>query len=375
MNEQILQPNRIREARLFRELTQGDVAEAVGVTKQAVSQYETGVITPTTDIIMKLSEVLDFPLAYFSKSYHRELLTPIFFRKRKTSTKKNMIIFQTYIQWMTEIYIYIEKFITLPKLNLITFDKIGYTRSEISDIATKLRRYWGLGDGPISNLILLLENNGVLISKIHLDVNKVDACSVFFTSANTTNRPMIFLTSGTTSVRSRRDVAHELGHQVLHSWMDKEAFEKNQDIIEKEADIFASYFLMPEAAMKREAYAVKSTDALLLMKQRWGASAQSILYHLIDIGCITDELAEKLKNSIYRRGWRTREPGDENLQQEKPELIKDAIMMLVNEKVKTPMDILDDLSMPALDVTELCGLSKLFFQQNTNMRPVLKLIK
>jgi len=48
---------------------------------------------------------------------------------------------------------------------------------------------------------------------------------------------------------------------------------------------------------------------------------------------------------------------------------------MVNEKVKTPMDILDDLSMPALDVTELCGLSKLFFQQNTNMRPVLKLIK
>lgn len=46
---------------------------------------------------------------------------------------------------------------------------------------------------------------------------------------------MIFLTSSTSAVRSRRDVSHELGHQVLHSWMTKEDFEENKEVIEKEA--------------------------------------------------------------------------------------------------------------------------------------------
>jgi Zn-dependent peptidase ImmA (M78 family) len=46
---------------------------------------------------------------------------------------------------------------------------------------------------------------------------------------------MIFLTSSTSAVRSRRDESHELGHQVLHSWMTKEDFEENKEVIEKEA--------------------------------------------------------------------------------------------------------------------------------------------
>ena len=143
---------------------------------------------------------------------------------------------------MADIYAYIEQYIHLPKLRLTTYDRVGYTRKEISEIAKSVRRDWGLGDGPISNLTLLLENNGILVSKVGLDAKKADACSVFFTAPGTAKRPMIFLTSGTSAVRSRRDLAHELGHQVLHSWMDKEQFEEHQDIIEEEAETFASYF-------------------------------------------------------------------------------------------------------------------------------------
>ena len=163
--KRILQPRRIREGRLFRNLTQADVAEGIGVTKQSVSQYETGVLEPSTETLEKISDFLDFPLSFFSKPYADDILTPVFFRKRKTSTKKLMTKYRTYIGWMTEVYRYIESYIQLPNLNLLTSDKVFYTTREISSMATKLRRYWGLGDGPISNLTLLLENNGIIISK------------------------------------------------------------------------------------------------------------------------------------------------------------------------------------------------------------------
>lgn len=360
---------------MFRGFTQTELAEVLGVTKQAVSQYETGIIEPNPEVLEYMSEVLSFPLEYFSKPYKNDIITPIFFRKRKTSTKKIIEIFKIYIQWMTGIYSYIEEYIHLPKLNLITRDGIGYTDSEISDIATELRRHWGLGEGPISNLTLLLENNGVIISKVGLDAKKVDACSLFFTSTEKTSRPMVFLTSGTSAVRSRRDLAHELGHQVLHSWMDKEEKENNEDLIEREAETFASYFLMPENAMRREAYAITSPNALLQMKKRWGASAQSILYHVQNIGGIEYEEAERLKRNIYRKGWRTSEPGDDNVRQEKPELIKDALMMITDNNIKTPFDIVEDLSIPSEDITALCGLPTLFFKPHIIQKPKLRLIK
>lgn len=370
-----LQPQRIKEGRLFRGLTQGDLSEALGITKQAVSQYETGVMTPTMEMLNRMTEILDFPLAYFSKPYSNDILTPVFFRKKKTSKKKIMLVFETYIKWMTDIYTYIEEYIHLPQLNLITHDKVGYTDKEISDIAMELRRYWGLGEGPISNLTLLLENNGIIISKVGLDYKKVDACSLFFTSPDVQKRPMIFLTSGTSAVRYRRDIAHELGHQVLHSWMDEESKADNEELIEREAELFASYFLMPEHAMKREAYAVSSASSLLVMKERWGTSAQSIFFHLQNIGAIDYDFAEKLKRSIYSRGWRVNEPGDDKIVQEKPELIKDSIMLMVEHNIKSPLGLIDDLLMPSDDITELCGLEKDFFNVSISKKPCLKLVK
>lgn len=375
MESYTLQPKRIKEGRLFRGLTQESLADAISVTKQAVSQYETGVLTPNLEVITRIADVLDFPQQYFSKPYQNEILTPVFFRKRKTTTKKLMELFQIYIGWMADIYAYIEQYIHLPELSLPTNERVGYTRKEISDIAKSVRRHWGLGDGPISNLALLLENNGILISKVGLDAKKADACSVFFTAPGTAKRPMIFLTSGTSAVRSRRDLAHELGHQVLHSWMDKDQFEEHQDIIEEEAETFASYFLMPEQAMQRESYAVKSLDALLLMKARWGASAQSILYHLAGIDCITESTATRLKTSLYRKGWRTKEPGDDNIPQERPELIKDAVTVIVENNVKSSVEILSDIPMPAEDVAALCGVQKDFFLPPKAVRPSLRLVK
>ena len=375
MESYTLQPKRIKEGRLFRGLTQESLADAISVTKQAVSQYETGVLTPNLEVITRIADILDFPQQYFSKPYQNEILTPVFFRKRKTTTKKLMELFQIYIGWMADIYAYIEQYIHLPELSLPTNERVGYTRKEISDIAKSVRRHWGLGDGPISNLALLLENNGILISKVGLDAKKADACSVFFTAPGTVKRPMIFLTSDTSAVRSRRDLAHELGHQVLHSWMDKDQFEEHQDTIEEEAELFASYFLMPEQAMQRESYAVKNLDALLLMKARWGASAQSILYHLEGTDCITESIATRLKTSLYRKGWRTNEPGDDNIPQERPELIKDAVTVMVENNVKTGIEILDDLSMPAEDAAALCGVRTDFFLSPKAVRPSLRLVK
>lgn len=50
-----------------------------------------------------------------------------------------------------------------------------------------LREHWGLGKGPIDNLINVVQKNGIMVSKMLLRLNKLDAFSVWFD-----NKPFIF---------------------------------------------------------------------------------------------------------------------------------------------------------------------------------------
>lgn len=368
-------PERLKDLRVFRGLSQLELSDELNITKQAVSQYENGIIVPKDNTIYELSNFLDVPISYFSKPYTEKILTPIFFRKRKTSQKKIIERFEVNIKWVVEIYSYLQNYLKMPEVKILRKSSYNYSQEEIIKIASELRRFWGLGNGPIDNLTLLLENNGFIISKTALDAKKVDACSVYFTSPVSENRPMIFLTSTTSAVRSRKDLGHELAHQILHSWMSIEDFEENKDFLEKEADFFANCFLMPPEAMEREIFAINTLDSLLYMKKRWGVSMQGIIYHLHDIGLMEEDDFERFKNNIYRRGWRTREPDDDKIKQEMPELVKDAMLTLTENNFKSAQEILEELRFDALDVLKICGLNNDFFDAATQKRAFMHIIR
>lgn len=170
--EAIFQPKRLKEGRSFRGLTQLKLAEQIGITKQAISQFEKGTMLPNLDMTYQFVDILEFPINYFFKPYKENLSTPIFFRKNKTSAKKTIFLFETYISWMIDIYHYLNEFLRMPELNMIYKNKLFYSEDEIEEAAKELRRIWGLGNGPISNMTTLLENNGFIISKIDLNVKR-----------------------------------------------------------------------------------------------------------------------------------------------------------------------------------------------------------
>jgi putative transcriptional regulator len=51
--------NRLRVARAERELSQGALAQAVGVSRQTISSIETGQYCPSTLLAFRLAQVLD----------------------------------------------------------------------------------------------------------------------------------------------------------------------------------------------------------------------------------------------------------------------------------------------------------------------------
>ena len=51
---------------------------------------------------------------------------------------------------------------------------------KIESLAVRLREYWGLGDDPITDLMVVLENAGVIVAETYINSNKLDGVSSWF---------------------------------------------------------------------------------------------------------------------------------------------------------------------------------------------------
>jgi len=61
--------SRLKDARLALQMTQEDLAAAVGVTKGAIGNYETEVSSPKETVLIKLMEVLHVDANYLYQDY------------------------------------------------------------------------------------------------------------------------------------------------------------------------------------------------------------------------------------------------------------------------------------------------------------------
>ena len=57
--------NRLKTARLYREMTTEDLADEINVSKQTISLYENNRVSFPFEKLLKLSSVLKFPSEYF----------------------------------------------------------------------------------------------------------------------------------------------------------------------------------------------------------------------------------------------------------------------------------------------------------------------
>ena len=317
--------DRLIQARLFRGYTQKELADMIGIKPQTISSLELGKNTePTYKVLQAFASVLEFDERFFV------LPTPILnntnyaFRSKKTTINKKKEQVQAIADILSEIKINIvDKYINLPKLNLIeikhqianTIENIN--KDAIERIANDIRKHWGVGNAPISNVVKLLEYNGIFNFRIFSqDINnKIDALS-WLSNGN----PLILLTSNKSGVRSRFDVAHELGHILLHNNC---ITQEKHDILEAEANYFASCFLFPKEAVFNEAINSVSLDCYINLKKRWKMSIQAIIFRLHSLNIITDNQKLYLNMQISKNGYRTQEPLDNEIKHEETFLLQE----------------------------------------------------
>jgi len=291
-------PTRLTLARKRRGFTKGELARLIGVDLRSITAYEAGEYPPSEDTLARISSAsaLEFPTDFF---YGDDLEEPkadaASFRamSRMTASQRDMALGEGALA--LHLNNWLERRFELPKVDL---PHLGRERSPEAAAET-LRRRWGIGELPINNMVHLLEAKGVRIFSLDVDTREVDAFSMWREVT-----PFVFLNSYKSSEHSRFDAAHELGHLVLHRHGGPHG-----RAAEKEADAFASAFLMPRASVLAHAPRFVTWNGLIKLKKIWSTSVAALNYRLHALGLTTDWQYRGMCIEISSRG-RDKEPDE-----------------------------------------------------------------
>lgn len=376
-------PERLREARVSRAYTLVELGKKVGVSAQAISQYEIGTCKPSPIILNKIALELDFPVSFFQKNYYVSqnniAQSAVYFRSYKSATKKTRESCKVKLKWINEIYMFTQEYIdyppvALPRINdFLANTENGITEEQIEDISLYVRNEFGLGNSAINNLIEVLQDHGVVIVKFDFETEKVDAFSTWYNGI-----PYIVLGSDKKSAcRLRFDLAHELGHLLLHNNIENEDLNNKNilDRIEKEADYFAGAFLLPQASFSKELYST-SLNQFILLKQKWKVSIAAMIKRTKNLGLINSDQESYLFRSLNNKGYRKLEPFDNEIVPENPYLFKQAIKLLLDNNVLTVEDIMSRISLKKDEIDSLLMLPPdlLMVNKIKSVKPVLKVL-
>ena len=367
---------RLKKARELRGLTAIALAGVTEVSRQAISQYESNQQTPHPEVMSRLMKVLNLPMTWFTRPV--EVPASIdFFRCMSSTTKAARTMAAQTTDILYELTDYVGRFINLPKVDFPSWetpdDPTALTDEQIEDFAEKTRRYWGLQDGPISNVVWLLENHGAIVSRMETGADELDGLSRVLGEQK---RPFILLASDKCSaVRSRHDAAHELGHILLHRKVTQKHLncKATYKLLETQAHRFGAAFLLPAKAFAAD-MTWPSLDCFRVLKEKWKVSMALMIMRAAHLQFISEDQARSLWINYARRGFKKREPLDDTLPIEQPRLLRKAFELLVKEQVQSPQDILTDIGLHSKDAEKMACLPPGFFNQDAEVIRLADLI-
>lgn len=333
----LFNPSRLTLARKRRGLTMTKLAAAVGVEPRSISAYEKGEFGPDDHRLAKLSSVLGFPEAFFFGDDLDEPTPDIAsFRalSKMTARQRDTALGAGSIALMLNEWI--EAHFELPTADLPDLSR----EDDPEAAALALRQQWNLGELPVKNMVHLLEAKGIRVFSLSIDAIEVDAFSMWRQST-----PFVFLNTQKSAEHSRFDAAHELGHLVLHRHGSPQGREA-----EREANAFASAFLMPRSSILAYAPRMATIDHLIKLKKYWSVSVAALTYRLHKVGVLSDWHYQSLFVELSSRGYRKNEP-DEGLR-ESSQILHKVFSALRNERI-SKVDIASELCVSVKELDQL----------------------
>lgn len=355
-NPPLCSPQRITLVRELYGIRKSELSMRLGVSARTITCWELGLQAPSAGDVDALCRVFGVDPEFFEPQLEG---LPVasglpHFRSYRAGTQVAYRQAQAYVQVIQDLVRTLRGYVDFPVLDLPSMP----TDPELADsvmpmMAAQYVRYvWGLGDGPIAHVLREVENHGVCAVFAPFEHASLDAYSVFGGGV-----PLIVLNPTVGDYyRQRFDVAHELGHLVMHP-----DAEPGNKVIEAQADAFAAELLAPSEVLHDELPTRMDGVGWLKLKElkeRWGVSMKVLLDKAYALGRLTEEGYRAGMKSLSRNGWKLLEPGAISGIEE-PSLIPHAL------------ELLGEVGVGPEEVRERSRIPQSYFKVMTARRPLL----
>lgn len=282
MDTQLIASNLLR-LRKDRGKTQEAVADAAGLSRAAYRAIEKGRAEPRPDNLRAIASVLGVPL--------RELLTPaprlerVRFRSLKRLKSRDQILVDV-ARWLHD-FRELEELLDdrQPHALAPLWERVAASRrKDAAAVAAAAREHFGLGArSPVHDVCGLLEARGVKVRAVVLANDAFLGLSI----AEDDGGPAVIVNTWDRLAVEHwiYSAVHELGHLLLHLAAYDVSVEDEDEEQEREAEVFASHFLMPDAAFWREwsdAAGLALYDRVLKVKRVFRVSWRAVLYRVAE---------------------------------------------------------------------------------------------
>jgi Zn-dependent peptidase ImmA (M78 family)/DNA-binding XRE family transcriptional regulator len=316
-----INPKQITFARVRRRLTKAQLAKELGVTSRSLQNYETGASAPDLELLARIAKLLKFPQQFFFIDEDMPEIKEhaVSFRKlsKMTDAMKDCAFAAGAIAF--KVNQWVEERFSLPQADLPDLSDLGP-----EEAAATLRRAWDLGNAPIPNMVHLLESKGIRVFSLAEETRDVDAFCTWYE-----DKPFVFLNTIKSAERSRFDAAHELGHLVRDLYTMQHGQAHGPEM-ERQADAFASAFLMPKESVEANQPPAHTIKYLMKLKHYWGVSLVALAYRFNSLGLVSEWNYRSLCIEIAKSGYRTKEP--EPMDRETSQLLTKVLDILHSRK-------------------------------------------
>jgi len=295
----------LKRIRKVKGMTMQKAAEAAGISRMAYHNIENGKAKPRAGSLQKLAKALNVKIFDLVRPIPE--LNGVRFRAQKWKTEKSLSereeIKGKTAFWMRD-FNDLENMLSGEKKKILCIEDV---RREIEGkppigAASIMRKCLELEeDEAINDICGLIEYAGIRLHFMDIDLDNFFGFSVDDNPLGTA-----IVVNSNNSISTERKIftiAHELGHIIMHpgSFNDED---REIEIQENEADLFASHFLMPQNAFNKilkEVSGLNYLEAILHIKRFFKVSYKTVIYRLIDEGIADNNMWKKFHYDYKQR--------------------------------------------------------------------------
>lgn len=366
---------KLQQVRELKGLSRKELADLVHVSEQAIWQYENQYTVPKFEIVNEFKKFFCVkPQFFYSKPFIKSIsdIEHIAYRAEDRESRKKAKMETTYLDFVSYFIFELEFNLDAPQGSIYSLRKASeqlyYKNTKATDknnivqlLAKKARTALNIQNNK--ELLYKLEMSGISILEKDMG-SRIDAYSTWIKE----ERPFIILGNvKKSSVRRNFDLAHELGHLLMHRLIDMDSLSKDEHkVIEKEANDFASYFLMPEEEFIEDFKQIKKKSnpfSYVELKMKYMVSIIALEYRAYKLGLLSFEENRYFYAALNKNKMRKKEPLDEDIPVIKPGKTRALLHFVFENQLMVLNDFLDNYNIELPFLESLLGIDEGFLSK------------